>query len=92
MDWSVGIWAAVIGYVLGSISFARVVSRLVAPQVDVTQTELTAESTGQKFQLTAVSGTAVSVHLGPKWRVGPVKTHPACIGALRAKKRGQSID
>jgi len=25
-------------------------------------------------------------------RVGPVRTHPACIGALRAKKRGQSID
>jgi glycerol-3-phosphate acyltransferase PlsY len=67
MDWSVGILAAVIGYVLGSISFARVVSRLVAPQVDVTQTELTSEGTGQKFQLTAVSGTAVSVHLGPKW-------------------------
>ncbi len=34
MDWSVGILAAVIGYVLGSISFARVINRLVAPSVE----------------------------------------------------------
>jgi len=67
MDPVIAFGAALIGYLLGSISFARVINRWVAPQVDVTQTELTAEGTDQKVQLTAVSGTAVSVHLGPKW-------------------------
>jgi acyl phosphate:glycerol-3-phosphate acyltransferase len=66
MDWSVGILAAVIGYVLGSISFARVINRLVAPSVDVARTEVPMVGTDDTLRM-PISGTAVSVQLGPKW-------------------------
>jgi glycerol-3-phosphate acyltransferase PlsY len=62
----IAVVAALVGYVLGSISFARVVSRLVAPNVDVARTELPMVGSEDKLQM-PVSGTAVSVQLGAKW-------------------------
>jgi glycerol-3-phosphate acyltransferase PlsY len=67
MDPTIVIAAAVIGYLLGCISFARIVSRFVAPHKDVTQTDMAIPGTEDKMRLRAVSGTAVSIHLGPKY-------------------------
>ena len=66
MDPLIALLAAVAGYLLGSISFARIGTRLAAPQVDVTRTEMVIPGTDQKMPFMAVSGTAVSLHLGPK--------------------------
>ena len=59
--------AAVIGYLLGSISFARIIYRLVAPGEELTGMELDIEGSDEKVRVSAVSGTAVSVKLGGKW-------------------------
>ena len=67
MDLGMAIIAAITGYLLGCISFARIISKLVAPQQDVTQTDLAIPGTEEKMQLRAVSGTAVSIHLGAKY-------------------------
>ena len=67
MDLGIAIIAAMTGYLLGCISFARIISRLVAPEQDVTQTEMAVPGTEEKMQLRAVSGTAVSIHLGAKY-------------------------
>src|SRR5512144_985669 len=67
MDLGMAIIAAMTGYLLGCISFARIISRLVAPEQDVTQTEMAVPGTEEKMQLRAVSGTAVSIHLGAKY-------------------------
>lgn len=53
--------AAIIGYLFGSISFARIINKLVAPDVEITGIEL------EDIQVEAISGTAVSMKLGPKY-------------------------
>jgi acyl phosphate:glycerol-3-phosphate acyltransferase len=67
MDPVIALVAAVVGYLFGCISFARIIARLVAPQQDVTQTEMAVPGTEEKMPLRAVSGTAVSIHLGAKY-------------------------
>lgn len=53
--------AAIIGYLFGSISFARIINKLVAPDVEITGIEL------DDIQVEAISGTAVSMKLGAKY-------------------------
>ncbi len=67
MEPGIAIAAAVIGYVLGCISFARIIARFVAPQQDVTQTEMPIPGMEDSIRLRAVSGTAVSMHLGARY-------------------------
>lgn len=59
--------AAVVGYLLGSISFARIIYRLVAPGEELTGMELDIEGSDEQIHVSAVSGTAVSTKLGGKW-------------------------
>jgi glycerol-3-phosphate acyltransferase PlsY len=66
MDIRIPLLAALVGYLLGSISFARVMMRLLAPGEELTGMELDTGSS-EKFQVNAVSGTAVSMKLGPKY-------------------------
>ena len=67
MDPAIALAAAVAGYLLGCISFARIITRFVAPQQDVTQTAMAIPGTEETMRLRAVSGTAVSMHLGPRY-------------------------
>jgi glycerol-3-phosphate acyltransferase PlsY len=67
MDLTLAVVAAAVGYLLGCISFARVVARLIAPNKDVTQTEMLIPGTDATFQMHSVSATAVSIHLGPRY-------------------------
>jgi glycerol-3-phosphate acyltransferase PlsY len=67
MDPRLALFATVVGYLVGAISFARLVGRLVAPQEDITQTEIKAPSGDDTVVMTAVSATTVSMHLGPRF-------------------------
>jgi glycerol-3-phosphate acyltransferase PlsY len=67
LDPWIAVLAAIVGYLCGSVSMARIVVKLVAPDRDITRTDITLESSGQALRLEAVAGTAVSLHLGAKW-------------------------
>jgi glycerol-3-phosphate acyltransferase PlsY len=67
MNVGIAVVAAVSGYLIGAISFARVVARIVAPGKDVTHTEMPIPGTDSTFRMNSVSATAVSIHLGPKY-------------------------
>jgi glycerol-3-phosphate acyltransferase PlsY len=55
------------GYLFGSISFARIVTRIVSPQSDLNSVELPDITTGETFTLKTVGATTASVKLGPKY-------------------------
>jgi glycerol-3-phosphate acyltransferase PlsY len=59
--------AAVTGYLIGSISFARLVTRLAAPQQDITKIEVETTDGQGRFESDAVSATSVRLHLGIKY-------------------------
>lgn len=63
----IALLAAIVGYLCGSISFARLVTRIVAPQDDITKTEIDIEGSEEKFDMGSVSATTVSIHVGPKF-------------------------
>lgn len=67
MDILATLIVALVGYLLGSISFARLIGKLVNPQKDLTKTEFDVPGTDEKFQMTAVSATTASMHLGQKF-------------------------
>lgn len=54
------------GYLWGSISIARIVTRIVAPGNDIENINLPDRNTGGTFQLKTVGATTASVVLGPK--------------------------
>jgi glycerol-3-phosphate acyltransferase PlsY len=59
--------SALVGYLLGSISFARVIMRFVKPDVDVADTKVPIPGTEETFDMYAVSATSVSLQVGSKW-------------------------
>jgi glycerol-3-phosphate acyltransferase PlsY len=67
MDPLLTLLAAVVGYLCGSISFARLVTKLAAPQEDITRTEIDVEGSEEKMVMSVVSATTVSMHIGPKF-------------------------
>ena len=66
MNALVALCAAVAGYLFGSVSFSRVISRLVAPQTDVAHTEVPVPGTDMTYKVTAFGATAISMQLGPR--------------------------
>jgi glycerol-3-phosphate acyltransferase PlsY len=58
--------AAVVGYLSGSVSYARVVTRLVAEE-EVKPLELVTPDGGAKIVSPTISATAVRLQLGAKW-------------------------
>ena len=67
MDPVTGLVAAVVGYLCGSISFARLVTKIVAPQEDITTTEIDIAESDQKMVMGSASATSVSMHIGPRF-------------------------
>jgi glycerol-3-phosphate acyltransferase PlsY len=57
---------SVSGYLLGSFSIARLVTRILAPEKDLGAVELPDRNTGGTFQLKTVGATTASMILGPK--------------------------
>ena len=66
IDIQVALFAAVVGYLLGSISFARTVNRIVAPDEQITGIEVETRSKEQ-FRVETVGGTSISMKLGAKY-------------------------
>ena len=58
--------AALVGYLVGSISFARVVGRLTAPGADLDTAELQFHE-GSGVVVRGVSATSISIHSGRRW-------------------------
>jgi glycerol-3-phosphate acyltransferase PlsY len=59
--------AAVIGYALGSISFARLITRWVAPEEDISKLTIAVPDSEARIESDAISATTVRLHVGPKW-------------------------
>lgn len=57
----------IVGYLWGSISFARIVTGIVSPGHDLNKIELPDANTGGTFQLKTVGATTASMVLGPKY-------------------------
>ena len=58
--------SAVITYLIGSVSFARLVTRLWAPGKDVTMFETPVDGTEERYNVLSIGGNSVSSVLGPK--------------------------
>ena len=67
MNLMTALLSAAIGYLLGSVSFARLVTKLVAPGHEVTGIEFEIPRTQEPVQVEAIAGTAVASQLGDKY-------------------------
>lgn len=61
--------AAITGYLIGSISFARLVARLVAPGVDITATTITVPNTGDRYEVRGAPASALTGRAPGPWRL-----------------------
>jgi glycerol-3-phosphate acyltransferase PlsY len=66
-DILIGIASTIIGYLLGSISFSRVVVSFVSPGLDLEKIVVPVLGSEEKIQMAAVSPTSVRFSLGPKY-------------------------
>ena len=66
MDIGTVIGVAVVGYLLGSVSFARLVGNRLMPGEDLSKTNLHVPG-GSTVEYTGVSATSVGARKGPKW-------------------------
>lgn len=66
MDWQTVLIALGAGYLIGAISFTRVLARVVAPDADLSRTEYYAEGGAQTFEVTSVNATSLALRTSPK--------------------------
>jgi len=66
MDYLIAIAAALAGYLMGSISFTRAITRLVAPGKEIKETEIPIEGTDLSYKVTSYGATTASMKHGPK--------------------------
>jgi glycerol-3-phosphate acyltransferase PlsY len=62
----IAIAAILVGYLLGSISFTRILGRWFAPGEDLSQTEIKMSEDRPSFQMRSVSATSLAFRKGPK--------------------------
>jgi len=67
MRLSIALLAAAVGYMVGSVSFGRVVARFAAPDEDLSTTEFDIPDSEDKVVLTSISSTSIGARKGPKW-------------------------
>lgn len=68
MNW-LQVTAVALGYLVGSVSFARIVARIRIPNVDITTTEYPVEGTADTWVYRGVSATSLSSRAGAWWAV-----------------------
>ncbi len=66
MNYSIAILSAVVSYLIGSISFARLVTRWWTSGKDVTEHEITLDGTDDRYKVISIGGNSVGSMLGPK--------------------------
>lgn len=59
-------FAAISGYLFGSISFTRIIGRFAAPNEDLSKTEFSVPGVDTNVVMTSVSATSLSMRKGPK--------------------------
>jgi glycerol-3-phosphate acyltransferase PlsY len=57
---------ALVAYLIGSISFARVITRIVSPQVSLDKMEIPLQNSAETFRFQSIGANTVSSKLGPK--------------------------
>jgi len=62
----IALCAAVIGYLCGSISFARIITRIFAPQQDISNVRLELPDGSAQFKSDAISASTVRMHVGQR--------------------------
>ena len=67
MDAILAIAAALIGYLIGAVSFARLVTHFVAPETNLQEVDIPSAVTGEPIRLQSVGATTASVKLGSRW-------------------------
>ena len=67
MDPTAALTATFVGYLLGAISFARLVAKFAVPDKDISHTALEIPGKDIKIDMTSVSATSVMMHTGPKF-------------------------
>ena len=67
-------------YLIGSLSMARIVTKIVAPEVDLEDTQFDVEG-AESYQLRTISSTTASLKLGPKVG-GPIALLDALKGVI----------
>jgi glycerol-3-phosphate acyltransferase PlsY len=67
MDPLKALLAAAAGYLIGSISFGRLVARIAAPDKDISRTEFRTPDSEDAVVSEIVSATTISIHLGPRF-------------------------
>lgn len=67
MNLWIALFAAVVGYLVGSISFTRIMMHLVAPERDFKQMHRSFQDTEESFDLHLVTATSVREQLGAKY-------------------------
>jgi len=66
MDPIVFLMAAVISYLLGSISFARLIPRIVDPKADLSDVSLPVQNSEERMPMLAMGANTASIKYGPK--------------------------
>jgi len=61
--------AAVVGYLLGAVSFTRIVGRIVVPHEDLRTTEITTPGDPDRYELHAVNASSLMGRASWPWRV-----------------------
>ncbi len=59
--------AAIAGYLIGSFSNARLITRIFAPGKDISQTKIRMEGSDKVFDVNVVSASTVSINLGARY-------------------------
>lgn len=72
MNVEIVVLAAVVGYLLGSISFARIVGRITAPGVDITTTTINVPSTGERYEVRGAPASSLRDRASVPWRLAVV--------------------
>ena len=67
MNWIHIIIAIFTGYLIGSLSMARFIARIFAPDKDISKTQIKLDGSETPFNMDIVSATTVSIHLGSKY-------------------------
>jgi glycerol-3-phosphate acyltransferase PlsY len=67
MNLLIALLAMATGYLAGSVSFARLVTRLFAPDQDISKIAIEVPDSETRFESDAISATTVRLHLGPRY-------------------------
>jgi glycerol-3-phosphate acyltransferase PlsY len=59
--------SVILGYSIGAISFARIITRWRAPQLDISHTDIPVPGTENKIRMNGIGATSVIIQVGQTW-------------------------